>query len=242
MTRVLIVDHHFVSREITAVMLRRLGCTVDVSEGGQDAIERVRHQAYDVIFMDGLMPGMDGYETTRAIRALGFTPDALAVVGLTAGAPSEDRPACLDAGMNDHLSKPLVAADLERMLARYARDFALPLFDEAKLRRMRELIDGSGGWHALMKTFLDDSRETVARMQRALEEDATDLLRREAHRLKGSSGMMSATRLAGSCAELEQAAVKGTAEVRAALVARIVADFAETGAALLQAPTASRPS
>jgi two-component system sensor histidine kinase/response regulator len=125
--RVLVVEDHAVNRMLATRLLAKLGCEVEFAENGLIACERTSQQTYDLIFMDCQMPEMDGFEATRAIRereqASGrHTP----IVALTANAMSEDRDRCLQAGMDDYITKPYSVADFERTLQRWCSPQALP--------------------------------------------------------------------------------------------------------------------
>jgi CheY-like chemotaxis protein len=94
-----------------------MGLKADVVEDGRAAVEAVESGAYDIVLMDVQMPTMDGLEATRQIRAR--WPDRpIRIVGLTANAMAGDREACLAAGMNDYVSKPIRPDDLESAIAR----------------------------------------------------------------------------------------------------------------------------
>lgn len=120
--RLLVVDDNTVNLQVAAGLLRKLGHVVETAGNGRDAIERVFAPSvrYDIVFMDCEMPGMDGYTATRAIRQREqreqrpHTP----VVALTAHAFAEKIEACREAGMDDHLAKPLNLRLLEQTLAR----------------------------------------------------------------------------------------------------------------------------
>lgn len=114
--RVLLVEDNPVGALLARTLLRREGCVVETAATGEEALAAVRRARYDLIFMDMRMPGMDGPSATRAIRATG---DQTPIVALTANAFAEDRRACLEAGMNDHLTKPLEADALRSALARW---------------------------------------------------------------------------------------------------------------------------
>lgn len=120
-TRVLLAEDNPVGALLAKTLLRREGCVVETAGTGREAVEALKRARYDLVFMDMRMPGMDGPEATRAIRASG---DRTPIVALTANAFEEDRRACLDAGMNDHLVKPLELEALRSALARWtAGDF-----------------------------------------------------------------------------------------------------------------------
>jgi signal transduction histidine kinase/ActR/RegA family two-component response regulator len=118
--RVLLADDVAVNRMVTSKMLERLGHHVDVVEDGRAAIEAVRSDpGYDLVLMDVQMPGTDGLAATRAIRALDSPAAQVPVIALTANAFEEGRRACLAAGMNGYLAKPIRQAALEALVARY---------------------------------------------------------------------------------------------------------------------------
>jgi len=115
-TRVLLVEDNPVGALLARTLLRREGCVVETAATGDEAIAAMTRARFDLVFMDMRMPGMDGPSATRAIRATG---DLTPVVALTANAFAEDRRACLEAGMNDHLTKPLEAEALRSALTRW---------------------------------------------------------------------------------------------------------------------------
>ncbi len=106
--RLLLVEDNEINREIALELLGMLGFSVDVAENGAEAVEAVRNRDYDLVLMDIQMPVMDGFAAARKIRALDKPGVAgLPIVAMTANAMSEDRGKCLDAGMNDHIAKPI---------------------------------------------------------------------------------------------------------------------------------------
>ena len=115
-TRVLLVEDNPVGALLAATLLRREGCAVETAASGHEAVDAMKRARYDLVFMDMRMPGMDGPSAARAIRATG---DRTPIVALTANAFAEDRKACLGAGMNDHLVKPLELDSLRAALARW---------------------------------------------------------------------------------------------------------------------------
>lgn len=121
----LVVEDDPVNQLVAVEMLKKLGCEVDVADDGEAAYAAVRARtgSYDIIFMDCHMPVMDGFEATRRIRAWEQrTGGAVLIVALTADSLATDRQRCLDAGMNDFLTKPVsssqLAATIERMTGR----------------------------------------------------------------------------------------------------------------------------
>jgi CheY-like chemotaxis protein len=120
-TRVLLAEDNPVGALLAKTLLRREGCVVETAATGTEAIAALKRARYDLVFMDMRMPVMDGPAATRIIRASG---DRTPIVALTANAFPEDRRACLEAGMNDHLVKPLELEALRSALGRWtAGDF-----------------------------------------------------------------------------------------------------------------------
>ncbi len=115
-TRVLLVEDNPVGALLVATLLRREGCAVETAASGREAVDAMKRARYDLVFMDMRMPGMDGPSAARAVRARG---DRTPIVALTANAFAEDRKACLEAGMDDHLVKPLEPESLRASLARW---------------------------------------------------------------------------------------------------------------------------
>jgi len=118
--RLLLVDDNAINLEIASAILRRAGVVVVCATSGHDALEVLHQQAFDGVLMDCQMPGMDGYATTRALRALPKW-HALPVIAMTANALVADRDRALAAGMNDHVAKPIDVVALFGTLARWIR-------------------------------------------------------------------------------------------------------------------------
>jgi signal transduction histidine kinase/CheY-like chemotaxis protein len=116
---VLVAEDNRVNQELARRLLEKLGCKVDLANNGREAIQLACSMPYDLIFMDCLMPEVDGFEATSEIRRLETEVTRRPIIALTANARSEDRELCLKAGMDDYLSKPVRIEDLARMLERY---------------------------------------------------------------------------------------------------------------------------
>ncbi len=117
--RVLVVDDHAVNQEVAKVYLEACGCEIVCCKNGAEAVRAVEDTPFDLVFMDIHMPVMDGIEATRAIRRLPPPRAATPIVALTAAATAADVEACIDAGMNAHLAKPIRGDQLAEALMRY---------------------------------------------------------------------------------------------------------------------------
>jgi PAS domain S-box-containing protein len=115
---VLLAEDNVVNRRVAVRMLESLGLSVDIAVNGQEAVEALTRQPYEIVLMDCQMPLLDGIEATRRIRALESSLERRAhIIALTANAMSSDEQNCRDAGMDDYLSKPFKLDDLKRVLA-----------------------------------------------------------------------------------------------------------------------------
>jgi len=121
--RVLVVDDNRVNRRVARSLLLRLGCDVDDAGSGEEALEHLAERKSEIVLMDCHMPDMDGFETTRILRGWSSDPSpakraasTVPVIALTADALSDVRERCLEAGMDDVLTKPLFGRDLAKAL------------------------------------------------------------------------------------------------------------------------------
>jgi CheY-like chemotaxis protein len=114
--RILLAEDNPVNALLATSLLKRQGCVIDRAASGEEALEALARAPYDLVLMDVRMPGMDGMQAVAALRARG---DRTPVIALTANAFEEDRRACLDAGMDDFLTKPLDADRLRAAVARW---------------------------------------------------------------------------------------------------------------------------
>ncbi len=207
--KVLLAEDNTVNQKVALHHLRRLGCEADVAQDGDEAVRMAKETLYDLILMDVQMPHMDGLQATAAIRALAHEQHrAVPIVALTAHAFAEDRARCLEAGMDDYLSKPLRPHDLGRLIERYASrpnspengqadggvggdgdaDSTTAGFDPGLTRR--ELGDAEEIMDDLVQTFATDAERLGDALREALARGDLKVIERTAHRLKGSSAYL----------------------------------------------------
>lgn len=223
-TRILLAEDNLVNQKVALLQLRNLGYQVDAVVNGFEVLEALVKAPYSIVLMDCQMPGMDGYETTAAIRRreAGLTNRTI-IIALTAHAIDGDREKCLEAGMDDYLSKPLTARELGEMIARWSglsvqsRQLKPPaelattaasgkVLDEAVLESFRELQEPGGPdlITELIDLYLEDTKERLARLRIALDEHDFESLRESAHSLKGSSSNLGVARMAALSSQLEE--------------------------------------
>ena len=118
-TRILLAEDNPVNRRIALMMLKKLGYSADVAQNGLEAVEAVKDTSYDIVLMDCQMPILDGYQATGRIREHFGASRGPVIIALTANAMAGDRAKCVNAGMDDYLTKPLVLGTLKEMLEQW---------------------------------------------------------------------------------------------------------------------------
>jgi PAS domain S-box-containing protein len=230
-TRVLLAEDNIVNREVAALMLERLGCRVDVATTGKDAVEMITRFPYDLVFMDCLMPEMDGFEATDEIRELESGTRHVPIIAMTGLAMEGDRERCFEAGMDDYLCKPVTLKALQTKLELWtqavtsrpqaehgeepgdtkatkpSRAEALasqPLDPEALAHLRQHVAAGDDAFlDKLFGTFLDNATTTIEVLRRAASGGDARGVMQAAHSLKGSGRSIGARPLAEICERLE---------------------------------------
>lgn len=247
---VLLVEDNDINRLYAGSILKNWNCRVDTAENGLVAVKKVENQAYDLVLMDVQMPVMDGYDATRAIRAMASPRNATPIVALTANATRSDIEKCLSAGMNDYLAKPFTPDDLLRKI----------IYD-LKLRRPTpetpvsvshvpiitsppaststydltylQTISGNDQTFIrdMMQTFVDTMPAIIRQMNVALDSDDLDTLAKLAHQIKPSLSLLGINELHATILFIEQNSKQRSrpSEVRTATL-----EFVASCSALIQ--------
>jgi CheY-like chemotaxis protein/HPt (histidine-containing phosphotransfer) domain-containing protein len=232
--RLLLVEDNLVNRKLALTLLQRLGYQAEVAVNGLEALTTLQQRSYDVILMDLQMPEMDGLEATREIRRRWAIENQPRIVAMTANAMPGDRELCLQAGMDDYLSKPIQVSELRAVLERwgtaaqrtsppFAATKVLPILDRTVLDELRAV--GPGVEQELVSLFLSESQTLVQRIMTALHAQDAAAVRQAAHALKGSSASLGAKRLAAVCADLEHQGRKGQLPPVAEVEPKLLQEF-----------------
>lgn len=222
--KILLAEDNLVNQKVAIKQLQSLGYKADVAANGSEVLQLLEKVPYDLILMDCQMPVLDGYETTREIHRRYSHPPA--IVAMTANAMKEDVEKCLNAGMNDYLSKPVSKAMLAAALERWSQanlsadapiicDRADP--ETAALEMDWELLhrlsDNDPEFELeLLQLFSQTANTYLEIIREAIASRAFEDIMKEAHKLKGSSGNIGATSIHLTARKLEEMARKQRVE------------------------------
>jgi two-component system, sensor histidine kinase and response regulator len=207
---ILLAEDNYVNQQVASGILKTYGHQVDVAGNGDEAVDLVKKSSYDIIFMDIQMPYKDGIAATEEIRSLGIL---VPIIAITAHNQEEERQRCLDAGMNDYVTKPFFPDDLIQMIERYAHKEQQPQQEgsvnqkahiirpepDTPIYSERELYERALGDESLIQelidNFVDETPDQLEALREAIANHDTFQLRHILHRLRGTSGTMSAKRI-----------------------------------------------
>lgn len=220
--RLLVADDNPVSRMIAASLAEKLGHVADLASDGEQALRMLERHDYDLVLMDCEMPQMDGYAACRRLRELEGTSRRTPVVALSAARGEDYRLACLEAGMDDFLFKPLGLDELQRVLARWQAAPVKPAHEETDDDRLDDVARHFGSRYGqLAALWLSDSPARMAVLRQAIASGEFLAAAAAAHALSGGSASIGAGRLSALCRQLEVDARSGKQMDFSAQLARI---------------------
>ncbi len=230
--RILVAEDYPPSQDVARLHLESVGHQVDVADNGQAAVDLAGQNEYELILMDVQMPVMDGYAATRRIRALSNANASAVILALTANAEADTRAACLEAGMNDVLTKPIRRGPMLNIVAEWTHpagrqqpdkpetnaeappaaaapaersaDKTVFDFDEA----VREFGGNADLVRNVLRSFLDQADGQMRQLRKALADGDAETLRSEAHKIKGGAANLTASPLSDAAACVEDLAKK----------------------------------
>lgn len=212
--RILLAEDNPVNQKVAVRMLEKMGCTVETVENGLQATQAATEKRHDLILMDVQMPGMDGFEATRAIRQKEGDKRRIPIIAMTAHAMSGDRERCLEAGMDDYIPKPVQRKQLFEAIEKWVRnDKALmpepapaPLDLEAALPRFGKDL---AFFVEMLEEFLRYAPPKLEELITAVEKRNTEAVSNLAHSLKGSAANFAAEKTVSLALALEQMGREG---------------------------------
>lgn len=257
--RLLLAEDNPVNQDMMLEMLKIIGISAELATNGQEVLSLLETEEFDLILMDCQMPVMDGFGATREIRRkelekTRLSPDEtfhIPIIALTANAMEGDRIRCLDAGMDDYLSKPVSSQQITDMLKTWLKakptdsageknDVVVELFkhsshDSDKVQIDQAVFDEvwgmckqaqSGFYKRLVETYEVASSEDLKNIASAIEVADSSAVGAHAHRLKSSTASWGAVRMAELCKELEDNGKSGTLNNATELLGQIKAEHA----------------
>jgi CheY-like chemotaxis protein/HPt (histidine-containing phosphotransfer) domain-containing protein len=232
--RILLVEDNATNQLVLMKILEKLSYRAEAVDDGREALNILAEKDYDLILMDCQMPELDGFETTRVIRSggAGVRKPNVPIIALTANALTGDREKCIEAGMDDYLTKPVdssaLAETLEKWLllrkSTHGAQESLTELDNAEITPpefndtlpdfdypsfLERMMNDEELARSLINTFLQDVPEQIDFLQSRIGEKDANASGRQAHKIKGSAGNMSALALAQVAGEMEAAGSKG---------------------------------
>ncbi|MGI9304816.1 MAG: response regulator [Gammaproteobacteria bacterium] len=250
--RILLAEDNVTNQKLGLRLLEQLGYRADVAANGLEVLQALKRQSYDVVLMDVQMPEMDGLEATRRVREEGLGGSELRIVAMTANAMEGDRDLCLEAGMDDYVSKPIrvkaltdalrrsrpkqdnhgTVAGLSQSVATRGSAETDLVLDSERLEELRATVGGQEFLVELIDAFLEDGPNMLAELHAGLNQADTVLLARAAHSLKSNSADFGASSLSDLSKQIEAIGNTGSLNGTAPLIAEIEAEYEKVRTAL----------
>ena len=233
--RILLAEDDIVNQTLAIALMERWGHEVTVAKDGRTVIHQLARRDFDVVLMDVQMPELDGLETTKLIRKdEAGTQRHIPIIAMTAHALSGDRERCLEAGMDEYVSKPIDPGELEDKVRRFLDE----QLDFDPIRAM-ELTGGDEGvFRAVATMFLDDAAGRLTAVEQAIAALDSNALENAAHSLKGIAASLALHRVQKASESLEEAGTEGIWDGTTELVAELER-LLEAGTSALRAELAN---
>ena len=219
--RILLAEDNTVNQKLALRVLEKMGYLADAVANGLEVIEALKRKRYDIIFMDVQMPEMDGLEATRIIRQLD-TPYQPTIIAMTANVMQGDRERCLEAGMDDYISKPIRLTEIQDALVRWGRKIHTEklqslashsnkkresVMDKDMINNLKDM--GADIFVELIQLYLEEAPNQIAEIRQLFASGNAKAMGEAAHSLKGSSLNLGANDLANICKQIELKGKRG---------------------------------
>jgi CheY-like chemotaxis protein len=200
---ILITDDNEFNLKVANGLLHFMDIEADLADSGAKAIECVKQKDYDIVFMDHMMPEMDGVETVHRIRDLGGKYKTLNIIALTANAISGAREMFMENGFNDFISKPINAAELQEIVKKYLPPHKVSTAVKDKDQQQAARSKEEELREKAILTFFKENQDTLERINGSLSSGDTKTAHRIAHTLKSSAGYLGKKALQEAAFSLE---------------------------------------
>ena len=243
--RILLAEDNITNQQVALGILKKLGLRADAVANGSEALKALKTIPYDLVLMDLQMPEMDGFEATRQFRKFksANTSCHIPIIAMTAHAMQGDREQCIEAGMNDYVTKPVFPQALAEVLDKWlpkeekiktckietneqsprSLKSQTPVFDKAGM--MARLMDDEELAQMLVEGFLKDIPLRITALKGYLEAGDSKGAERQAHTIKGASAHVGGERLLDVAFEIEKSAKAGDLNAVAGHMAELEAEF-----------------
>lgn len=212
--KILLVDDNSINQLVASEILRKSGCEVDIAENGMDAIEKVRHNTYDLIFMDIQMPKMDGVTATKEIRKLKLK-NLPPIIAMTAYSMKEDRERFLLGGMDDYIPKPIKSENLINKVKEWTHQSShagneevkeaignTTIFNQEVFQKLKSFANSE----TMVKIYKEFEKETENQLQEcknSLQTDNFKVILDNLHAMKGTAGTLGVEKMERYAREIE---------------------------------------
>ncbi|QWR76539.1 response regulator [Candidatus Magnetomonas plexicatena] len=223
--KILLAEDNIVNRELAVRLMKKKGHSIVTAVTGKEALEKLSAESFDLVFMDVQMPEMDGFEATGIIRS-GKDKNInkeITIIAMTAHAMKGDRERCIEAGMNDFISKPIAASSLYEIIAKYtpvdSEEHTVTVSEAAKTERpklvafdIEDSLDRLDNdvelFKKLCEAFLEDAPRQIEKLKELLKGSDAHAIEAQAHTIKGMSSNIGGSFVRNEALRMELAARK----------------------------------
>jgi len=221
--KILLAEDNDINRLLAVKLFERLGYSVHAVGNGREVYERLKQEAFDIVFMDVQMPEWDGLEATRQIRSAELQGNQPVIIAMTAFAGQDDKDACREAGMDDYIAKPIMLEEIEGMVRKWStekrkemqspdkRNTAVKsgsgsLLDQTAIQRLMDIGKSTdpGFLQQVLEMFMRQAPADIEVIRNSLDSGDFSAMWKAAHKLKGTSLNIGAMRLSDICRDIEK--------------------------------------
>ena len=248
--KILIAEDNLINQKLAQNIFEGIGYSPVIVSNGLQVIDQMRKQNFDIIFMDVQMPEMDGFETTRFIR-LKLNPEKRPIIiAMTAFALEGDKEKCIEAGMDDYISKPFLIEEIAEKIRKWSEGKNIPtdkpspekqmntatkqIINATALNRLKEMTGDVDitFLRKVLSMFIEQGEQQMEEIKAALAANQIQELGSQAHKLKGSALNIGAEELAETCRQMEMKGRENDGSGMKELVEKLIRDFESAKKAL----------